>query len=71
MMNLSEIAPTLAETAVAARPRRHAPAQPALRPVSLRETALIAVLAVVLGLATSTLVPLGQDGHPIHTDQRR
>ena len=71
MMNLSEIAPTRAETAVAARRRREAPAQPALRPVSPRETALVAVLAVVLGLATSALVQLGQDGHPIHTDQRR
>lgn len=71
MIHPSEFAPTLADTTVAARPRRHAPAQPALRPVSLRETALIAVLAVVLGLATSTLVPLGQDEVSIHTDQRR
>ena len=71
MVHLPEITPTLAQTVHAARRRPAAPAQPALRPVSVQATVLIAVLAVVLGLATSALVPLPKADPQSQTDQGR
>lgn len=54
-------AQSLAKTthAVTGRHPQRMPArvQPALRPVGLRETALVAVLAAALGLATAVLLP--------------
>lgn len=50
MMPVTENAQTLTKTVRATR-------QPALRPVGLQETALIAVLAAALGLATAALLP--------------
>ena len=50
MMPVTDRAQTLTKTVRATR-------QPALRPVGLKETALIAVLAAALGLATAALLP--------------